>query len=64
MTRNEAGWDRGLRIIGGAGLIGMALAGSWWPWGLIGAVPLLTGLTGWCPAYSLLGVSTCPARRA
>jgi hypothetical protein len=30
-----------------------------YPWGLIGIVPLVTGLIGWCPAYSLLGIKTC-----
>ena len=24
-------------------------------------VPLATGLIGWCPAYTLLGINTCPA---
>ncbi|HGG63267.1 MAG TPA: DUF2892 domain-containing protein, partial [Gammaproteobacteria bacterium] len=28
------------------------------PWGYIGIVPLLTGLFGVCPGYSLIGVST------
>ncbi|MGD9906327.1 MAG: DUF2892 domain-containing protein [Vicinamibacterales bacterium] len=64
MTTNEGGWDRGVRLAAGAGLLAMALAGPWWPWGLIGVVPLLTGLSGWCPLYSVLGVSTCPARRS
>ena len=64
MTRNTAGWDRGLRVVVGAGLWVLALSGVWWPWGLVGAVPILTGLTGWCPAYSLFGLSTCPAQKA
>jgi len=55
---NVGGIDRVLRIVvGGAILIyGMAVAQSWW--GLIGAVPLITGMIGWCPPYSLLGFST------
>ena len=28
-------------------------------WGLIGLVPLATGLFRWCPAYTLLGMDTC-----
>jgi hypothetical protein len=32
--------------------------------GYIGIVPLLTALLGWCPAYSLVGLNTCPAKRA
>nr|WP_300178359.1 DUF2892 domain-containing protein [Bradyrhizobium sp.] len=26
--------------------------------GLIGLVPLITGLAGWCPAYRLFGTSS------
>jgi hypothetical protein len=33
-------------------------------WGYIGVVPLLTGLIGWCPAYPLLGMSTCPMKKS
>ena len=33
------------------------------PWGWIGVVPLVTGLLGNCPVYSLLGISTCPVKR-
>jgi hypothetical protein len=29
---------------------------------LIGLVPLLTALVGWCPAYGALGVNTCPPK--
>jgi len=28
-------------------------------WGWIGVVPLATGVVGWCPGYSLLGIKTC-----
>ncbi len=64
MTVNEAGWDRGVRLVVGAGLLAAALAGPAWPWGLLGAVPLLTGVSGWCPLYTLLGISTCAVRSA
>lgn len=53
--------DRTLRIVGGLALIGLALAGTIGVWGYIGIVPLLTGIFRTCPAYALLGVSTCPA---
>ncbi|MBS0614708.1 MAG: DUF2892 domain-containing protein, partial [Proteobacteria bacterium] len=37
---------------------------SSWRWlGLIGIMPLVTGLTGRCPGYRLLGLSTCPMRK-
>uniref|UniRef100_Q479U7 Inner membrane protein YgaP-like transmembrane domain-containing protein n=1 Tax=Dechloromonas aromatica (strain RCB) TaxID=159087 RepID=Q479U7_DECAR len=28
-----------------------------------GIVPLATGLMGWCPAYTLLGIKTCPTQK-
>ncbi|MBK7465302.1 MAG: DUF2892 domain-containing protein, partial [Betaproteobacteria bacterium] len=30
---------------------------------LTGIVPLATGLMGWCPAYTLLGMNTCPMKK-
>ena len=61
MARNEGGLDRALRIIVGLVLIVMALRGMYTPWTWIGVVPLLTGLVGMCPLYSLLGINTCKA---
>lgn len=51
--------DRVLRIIVGLILIGLVFVGPQTAWGWIGLVPLLTGLAGRCPAYSLIGVNTC-----
>lgn len=59
MKANVGGIDRGLRIGAGIVLIGLGLAGIGAPWTFIGVVPLLTGLIGWCPAYPLLGISSC-----
>lgn len=64
MRTNEAGWDRGVRVVVGLGLMALAISGVWWPWGLVGAVPLLTGATGMCPLYTVFGVSTCKAHNA
>ena len=58
-TLNVGNIDRGLRILLGIALIGMALAGVIGFWGYVGLVPLLTGAMGSCPLYSLLGMSTC-----
>jgi hypothetical protein len=60
--------DRAMRVVGGLVLLAFALgligAGSPYSWiGWIGVVPLLTALLGNCPAYSLLGISTCPLER-
>ena len=41
-----------------------AVTNGVYPWGLLGAVPLLTGLIGSCPVYTLLGVGTKSAKKA
>lgn len=61
MTPNVGTLDRVLRIVAGVVLIGLALAGVIGAWGWIGLVPLATGLLRFCPAYTLLGLRTCPA---
>lgn len=63
MKINVGTIDRVLRIVAGLVLIALAATGTvgWWGW--LGVVPLLTGLIGGCPAYSLLGVNTCPMRK-
>lgn len=62
MKRNEGTLDRTLRIGAGLGLIGLHVGGVLGPWAWIGVVPLLTGLVGSCPLYSILGIRTCRAR--
>ncbi|WP_300330010.1 DUF2892 domain-containing protein [Accumulibacter sp.] len=64
MKTNVGGIDKILRIVVGIALIAMAALGVVGVWGWIGVVPLLTGLFGTCPAYSLLGVNTCPMRKS
>ena len=63
MTRNVGGIDKGLRIVAGLVLLALGWFGPLGWWGLIGLVPLVTGLIGNCPVYSLLGVNTCPLDR-
>ena len=58
MTGNVCGIDRVLRILVGLGLLSLVFVGPQTPWGWIGAVVLLTGLIGWCPAYLPFGWST------
>ncbi len=60
MTQNVGGIDKGLRILAGLVLLALGWLGPLGWWGLIGLVPLATGLIGNCPVYSLLGVNTCP----
>lgn len=63
MKVNEGAIDRGLRIVAGIVLIGLAATGTVGAWGYIGIIPLLTGAIGMCPIYSLLGINTCPTSR-
>ncbi len=57
MNKNIGSIDRTIRIITGLAAISLGLNfGSWW--GVIGIVPLLTAFMRWCPAYTLLGIST------
>ncbi|MBI2314085.1 MAG: DUF2892 domain-containing protein [Betaproteobacteria bacterium] len=62
MKANVGGIDRALRITLGIALLAMVvvLEGSARYLGLIGIVPLTTGLLRWCPAYTLFGLNTCP----
>jgi hypothetical protein len=60
---NEGGIDRAVRIIGGLAILSTVFVGPQSLWGLIGIVPLATGLIGSCPAYTLLGISTCGVRK-
>jgi hypothetical protein len=64
MKQNIGNIERGVRIVGGLVLMGLALTGTvgWWGW--LGAIPLATGLVGWCPPYAMLGINTCKARQA
>jgi hypothetical protein len=63
MKTNVGGIDRILRIVVGLALIALTLSGTIGVWGWIGVVPLATGLFKVCPAYSLIGVNTCPMKK-
>ena len=60
MSPNVGTFDRLLRIVAGLVLIALAAMGRIGWWGYIGIVPLATGLFRFCPAYTLLGIRTCP----
>lgn len=64
---NVGSIDRALRIIAGIVLLALFFMypdASWRYWALIGIVPLATGLMSSCPLYSILGLSTCPVKKA
>jgi len=59
LPRNEGTADRVLRVTLGLVLLSLVFVGPQTLWGLVGLVPIATGLLGSCPAYTLLGMSTC-----
>lgn len=54
---NENHLDRMVRVLLGVGILAPRVFGPRTWWGLMGLVPLLTGLAGLCPLYALLGIS-------
>lgn len=63
MSNNVGSLDRIVRIVAGIVLIALVFVGPQTPWGWVGLVPLVTGVAGWCPAYRLVGLSSCPVSR-
>lgn len=67
MSTNVGTIDRIVRIVVGALLIAFAIPVGFpdtgWNWlGWIGVVPVITAVFGYCPAYSIFGLSTCAAK--
>ncbi|WP_257310369.1 YgaP family membrane protein [Geothrix fuzhouensis] len=64
MQVNIGSFDKTVRIVAGLVLLSLVflLEGKARWFGLIGVVPLMTAFTGFCPLYTVLGVSTCPKR--
>lgn len=60
MKANVGTIDRIVRIVVGLAILSLVFVGPKTLWGLVGLVPLFTGLARNCPLYSLLGISTCP----
>lgn len=63
MTINEGTADRIVRVIAGLVILSLAFIGPKTAWGYVGLIPIATGLVGYCPAYSLLGINTCPSKK-
>jgi len=59
MKKNLGSVERAIRVIAGIAILSLAFVGPQSPWAYLGIIPLATGLMGWCPAYALLGISTC-----
>lgn len=65
MQKNVGNIDRILRLLAGIALLMILIWGiSPWRWlGLLGFIYLATALFRWCPAYTLMGISTCEAKK-
>ena len=57
MGTNESSADRAIRVVVGVVLLSLIFVGPKTLWGLIGLVPLLTGVVGFCPLYRVLGMT-------
>lgn len=62
MTANIGTVDRYVRIILGIALLSLVFVGPKTLWGLVGLIPLITGLARFCPTYRVAGASTCGHR--
>lgn len=62
LPNNEHPMERVVRVVLGLGLLSLTFVGPQSMWGLLGLVPLATGLLGSCPIYTALGFSTCPVK--
>ncbi|MCA9565978.1 MAG: DUF2892 domain-containing protein [Myxococcales bacterium] len=60
LPRNEHTIDRAIRVVLGLALLSIVFVGPKTLFGLIGIIPLATGLLGSCPLYTMLGIGTCP----
>ena len=59
MKQNIHNIERVVRVVVGLGITSLVFVGPQSPWAWLGLVPVATGLLGWCPPYSLLGINTC-----
>jgi len=64
---NVGSIDRAARVIIGIAVLALFFIypdASWRNWTLLGIIPLATGLMSSCPLYTILGLSTCPLKKA
>jgi len=67
MKLNVGGIERPIRIALGIALLALAFFANIGVWvyvaGVVGAVALVTGLAGWCPAWALFGINTSSVKK-
>jgi amino acid permease len=57
-TKNVGSVDSAIRFAIGTGILFLGYYnGSYW--GLVGVIPILTAIVGFCPAYLPFGLRTC-----
>ncbi len=61
--QNQATVERVIRVVAGVVLLSLVFVGPQTLFGLVGLVPLVTGLLGSCPIYTLFGFSTCSMKK-
>lgn len=59
MKKNLGAIERIIRVAAGIVILSLVFVGPQSLWGLIGIVPLVTGLAGSCFGYQMCGISTC-----
>lgn len=59
LKTNEHPVERFVRVVLGIGILSLYFVGPHSAWALLGVIPLLTGIVGSCPIYSIFGISTC-----
>lgn len=57
MNNNIGGMDKIVRLMGGTGMLAIGVYYQNW-WGVVGLIPLVTALVGFCPLYPILGLNT------
>lgn len=63
--KNIGSIDKIIRFIVGIVLLSLLffVNGNLKYWGLIGIIPILTAILGYCPLYSILGIKTCRTKK-
>ena len=64
MCKNVGGTEKGIRLVLGGLVVAVAVVLDLPTWGtatlsVVGSIALLTGLVGYCPAWTIFGINTC-----
>lgn len=61
MKKNVGTTDQIIRVIIAVAIFVIGYMNHSW-WGLLGLIPLITALLGFCPLYAILGIKTCKVK--